>query len=106
MMSGRSGYNSGSMMSIQNKFGEFDQEPKLILRQEKKYEWSKEFLMKTFDDINNLETYKNHLNDPNVKLWLNEKGTPFYNKMPLIKTVYIFDPKLSLNQVVRAIHSD
>lgn len=97
MMSNRSLNHSNSKMSVSNRFGEFDQEPKLILRQEKSFDWSKDYLMKMFDEVNHLETYKNQLNTPNIKLWINEKGTPFYNKMPLIKTIYVFDPSCTLN---------
>ena len=39
-------------------------------------------------------------------MWINEKGTPFYNKIPIIKTVYTFDPKYSMNDIVGAIHTD
>jgi len=57
---------------------EFDQEPKLIQRTEKKYDWSKIALINQFNELNELSTFKEALNTDNVKLWVNEKGTPMY----------------------------
>ena len=39
-------------------------------------------------------------------MWINEKGTPFYNKIPIIKTVYTFDPRFQMKDIVGAIHTD
>lgn len=39
-------------------------------------------------------------------MWINEKGTPFYNKIPIIKTIYTFDPKFSMKDIVGAIHTE
>ena len=38
-------------------------------------------------------------------MWINEKGTPMYNKIPLMKTEYIFDSRFSMESVVQAIHN-
>ena len=84
---------------------EFDQDPKLIQRTEKKYEWNKSAFIKLFDEMNELNTYKSALNDECVKLWINEKGTPMNNKIPLMKSEYIFDARFSMESVVQAIHN-
>jgi hypothetical protein len=88
-------------ISLQGNFlMEFDQDSKLIQRTEKKYEWTKSAFIKLFDEINELNTYKSALNDPCVKLWINEKGTPMYNKLPLMKSEFIFDARFSMESVV------
>ena len=79
---------------------EFEQDPKLIQRCEKKYEWTKTAFIKLFDEINEIQTFKNALDDENIKLWINEKGTPMYNKIPIMKSEYIFDSRFSMESVV------
>ena len=93
-------------MSINNRFQEFDQDPKIIMRSEKKYQWNKQYLMRIFDEISQIHTFKIVQDTPEVKMWINEKGTPFYNKMPIVKTVYTFDPKFQMKDIVGAIHTE
>lgn len=93
-------------MSTNNRFAEFDQDPKIIMRCEKKYDWNKQYLMRIFEDISQIPTYKVVQDTPGVKIWLNEKGTPFYNKIPMIKTIYTFDPKYKMKDIVGAIHTE
>jgi hypothetical protein len=84
---------------------EFDQEPKLIQRCEKKYEWTKQAFIKLFEEMSDLPEYKSQLKEDDVKLWIHEQGTPMYNKVPMMKTEYIFDSRFSMESVVQAIHN-
>ena len=79
---------------------EFEQDPKLVQRCEKKFEWTKSAFIKLFDDLSELQTYKSALNEDRCKLWINEKGSPMYNKIPMMKTEYIFDARFSMESVV------
>ena len=51
---------------------EFAQEPRLIGRHEKKYDWSKQGLMSLFDNLNSIYTFNSMLDEPGCKFWINE----------------------------------
>jgi hypothetical protein len=61
--------------------------------------------MKLFEEMSEIPTFKQHLDVENISMYINEKGTPYNNKLPLIKTVYVFDSKFSMDQIVSSIHS-
>ena len=53
--------------------------------------------MKLFEEMSEMPTFKQHLDVENISMYINEKGTPYNNKLPLIKTVYVFDSKFSMD---------
>mmetsp|Transcript_23014 Transcript_23014/g.35587 ORF Transcript_23014/g.35587 Transcript_23014/m.35587 type:complete len:130 (-) Transcript_23014:326-715(-) len=55
--------------------------------------------------MTSLKTYRNVVNDPAVKLFLSEKGTPSVRTSPMFKTEYYFPAKFSMDSIVDALHS-
>ena len=43
--------------------------------------------------------------ESNIQLWISENGSPYFKKVPLFKTEYIYPSKFSVDQIIQAIHS-
>ena len=76
----------------------------LISKHEKKIEWTKQGLIKLFDEVNTLKM-KTSVNTDEIKLHFHDKGTPINKFVPLIKTEFVYSPQFSMDQVIRALHN-
>ena len=59
-----------------------------------------------FNEIANQSGFSKPLIDePNIKLSINEKGTKMMKYAQLFKTEYIFDPSYKMDKIVAALHN-
>ena len=103
ILSNRSHYQGQTL--VENILHEFQEQPKLITRQEKKIEWNKIFIVNLFEELATKLPYKLSYNDRdagNIYFEICEKGTPYYSKIPLFKTEYIYPSKYNMEQLVEA----
>lgn len=106
ILSNRSHYQGQTL--LENILHEFQEWPKLITRQEKKIEWNKVFIVNLFEELTTKLPYKLSYHDReagNISFEVCEKGTPYYAKVPLFKTEYIYPSKYSMEQLMEAFNN-
>lgn len=76
----------------------------MISKHERKIEWTKQGLIKLFDEVNSLKM-KTSVNSDDIKLHFCDKGTPINKFVPLIKTEFVYPPQYSMDAIIRALHN-
>jgi hypothetical protein len=99
--------NATISTGVNNSLNEFSEYQTLLINKvEKKNEWSKIALANLFEANQQLKTYKTLLNEPNVKVEFNEKGSTLWKYCPVIKTEFLFDPKWKVEHILFALEPE
>jgi hypothetical protein len=78
----------------------------LVNTYEEDVKFTREDLVKLFDDFYTQPKYKSLLSDPEKRfnLWVSEKGTEYNTELPSFKTEYYFDSKFLICEVANCLH--
>eukprot|EP00347_Sterkiella_histriomuscorum_P007662 403348055 len=77
----------------------------LVTQYETEILFTKIGMTNLFEQLVNLQGYKNVLNTPQVKVTVLENGTPYCGLQPIFKTEYLFDEKFNIQQIVKCLHN-